>query len=326
MHEDIRRNSAETALLDVVGRELDKPISAPARAMGAVIAERFPGSAVLFYGAASDDSKGEAARGKALYDFYVIAPSYRSVFERKRLRMLNRLLPPNVFYVETPIDGVILRSKYAVVSLAHFERLCGMATFHSYFWGRFAQPSRIVCTPEAMRPRLERAVAAAVTTFCRRAAGLAPSKFTAADLWRAGLRASYLSELRAEKSDRADAVLIRYEGWPERVTIPALAAAGFKITDDNGSLSISPQPSRLAARAAWTFRRVYGGYLSVARLLKATTTFHGGIDYILWKIERHAGVTIEASDWQRRHPMLAAPGLTLRYYLERAKASRRSNA
>ncbi|MFQ5564041.1 MAG: hypothetical protein ACE5FO_10785 [Parvularculaceae bacterium] len=327
MKDDNSCDGSAKALLEAVGKELAKSVSAPARAAGAAIAKRYPGSAVLFYGAAADDPDGEAARGNALYDFYIIAPSYRGAYEQKRLRVLNRLLPPNVFYFETPYEDVILRAKYAVLSAGHFERLCGAKTFHSYFWGRFAQPSRIIHAPDAMRAQIERSIAAAVATFCRRAAGLTFDEFTPHDLWRAGLRASYRSELRAEKTDRAETVLARYDGWPERVTAPALAASGLAVaTAGDGRLLVSPKPARLPVQTAWIARSVFGGFLSAARLLKATTTFHGGLEYILWKIERHAGVRLQATDWQRRHPMLAAPGLALRYYIERAKTARKRGA
>ena len=42
------------------------------------------------------------------------------------------------------------------------------------------------------------------------------------------------------------------------------------------------------------------------RLAKASFTFAGGAEYIAWKINRHAGTSIELKPWQRRHPLLAA--------------------
>ena len=39
-----------------------------------------------------------------------------------------------------------------------------------------------------------------------------------------------------------------------------------------------------------------GKLLHVLRLMKATTTFKGGADYILWKVERHSGVRVEVSE------------------------------
>ena len=43
--------------------------------------------------------------------------------------------------------------------------------------------------------------------------------------------------------------------------------------------------------------------LSVARLAKASATFAGGVDYIAWKINRHAGTDIQIKPWQRRWPL-----------------------
>jgi hypothetical protein len=45
------------------------------------------------------------------------------------------------------------------------------------------------------------------------------------------------------------------------------------------------------------------------RLLKAAFTFDGGADYVVWKIGRHRGVRLQLSPWQRRFPLLAAPGI-----------------
>jgi hypothetical protein len=34
----------------------------------------------------------------------------------------------------------------------------------------------------------------------------------------------------------------------------------------------------------------------------------------LWKIERHSGVRLPVSPWQRRHPLLASPVFLWRLY------------
>jgi hypothetical protein len=49
-----------------------------------------------------------------------------------------------------------------------------------------------------------------------------------------------------------------------------------------------------------------GKAMSLVRLAKATTTFAGGVDYIAWKINRHAGTQIVVKPWQRRWPILGA--------------------
>ncbi len=57
--------------------------------------------------------------------------------------------------------------------------------------------------------------------------------------------------------------------------------------------------------SSWTAKRGLGKLWSLARLAKAAFTFQGGADYAAWKIERHSGVKIEVTPWQRRHPFLA---------------------
>jgi hypothetical protein len=55
----------------------------------------------------------------------------------------------------------------------------------------------------------------------------------------------------------------------------------------------------------WRVRFLQGKVLSVLRLLKGLFTFKGGVDYILWKIERHSGVSVEVGPSLKRIPPLA---------------------
>ncbi|MGZ8328580.1 MAG: hypothetical protein ACXWUV_13835, partial [Allosphingosinicella sp.] len=66
---------------------------------------------------------------------------------------------------------------------------------------------------------------------------------------------------------------------------------------------------RSRARRRWAARRRAGKALTVLRLVKASGTYAGGIDYLAWKINRHAGTKIEIKPWQRRWPLVAAIGL-----------------
>src|SRR5690606_13814062 len=67
-------------------------------------------------------------------------------------------------------------------------------------------------------------------------------------------------------------------------------------------------------RRLWRIRQSVGKLLTVLRLAKGVFTFEGGMDYILWKIERHSGVRATATPWPRRHPLLASPLLAWRLY------------
>lgn len=71
-----------------------------------------------------------------------------------------------------------------------------------------------------------------------------------------------------------------------------------------GEVPLWRSPDDNAAQWRWLQRK--GKLLSVVRLAKAAFTFAGGIDYLAWKINRHAGTQIAITPWQRRHPLLAA--------------------
>ena len=75
-----------------------------------------------------------------------------------------------------------------------------------------------------------------------------------------------------------------------------------------------PPRTRRRSRLAWSARRVQGKTLSALRLAKSAFTFQGGVDYLLWKLERHSGVRVEASERERRHPLIYGWGLAWRLY------------
>lgn len=265
------------------------------------IENKFPGCSIILYGSGISILKG-AEQQDVLYDFYVIVPSYKDAFKSKMIAFLNYILPPNVYYLETQNQNGALRAKYAVLSIDHFEKLVSRKTFHSYFWARFAQPCKIINTTPTMKPRLTRIIQTAIDTFIYHATPLIgntsnESRPKSHDIWIAGLSRSYRAELRAEKPERVKKLLESYGEWPEKVTPISTKANG-----------------RHFSALGWKIRSIQGGLLSVLRLLKGTLTFEGGVDYIVWKISRHAGFTVPVRDWERKWPLLGAPFLARRYY------------
>lgn len=296
-------DDGEDRRVAALSHALSRPVPAAAEALGARIAERHPGSAIVLYGSGGS-ILSDSDPTNLLYDFYVIAPSYRAAYASPFLRFLNWLIPPNVFYFETPAGGVVLRAKYAVLSIGHFERLVGKGTFHSYFWARFAQPCRIVSASAELRRRIEASIVKAIDTFVARTAPLAGDGASVREIWRAGLDRSYKAELRAEQPERVAALLESYGDWPQEVTRIPTGALGKR---------------KALSAFAWRMRAMQGGAFSVARLLKGMITFKGGVDYIAWKVSRHAGFTLPVKDWERRWPLLGAPFLARRYYRMRKK-------
>ena len=267
----------------LVAGELALPVDPRVAALAAAIAGRHAGSrSVLFYGSCLRQRQLDGL----MLDFYLVVADYRRAYAKAWLAAANALVPPNVFYVEE--DG--LAAKYAVLSEADFHRLCGPATRNVSVWARFAQPARLAWSADpSARAAAVAAIAQAAPTLLAAAgeqAGEAPL-----DWWRRAFALTYSAELRAERRTRAASVVELDRARYERFSDPAIAAA---------------RALRGRVATGWRRRRLEGKILSVLRLAKASATFAGGPDYIAWKINRHAGTRIELTDWQRRHPLLAA--------------------
>ncbi|HYI63481.1 MAG TPA: hypothetical protein VEW71_01205 [Allosphingosinicella sp.] len=276
--------AAQPSLLDLVAAELAEPVDARICAMAQAIAALYPGAAraVLFYGSCLR----ERSLDGLMLDFYLIVSDYRSAYGRGWFALANRLVPPNVF----PFEHEALAAKYAVLSEKDFARLNGAEARDVSVWARFAQPSRLVWSlDEAARERALAAVARAAPTLLGYALPMTRDPGDPLAVWRRGFELTYASELRAERRGRSESIV---DTDPERYR--RFGAAAMAGGDAAGS-----------ARAWRAFRR-RGKALSLIRLAKATTTYAGGVDYIAWKINRHAGTRIEVRPWQRRWPILGA--------------------
>ena len=273
--------------------------------------------AVLFYGSCL--RSGNVYDGLA--DLYLLVDDYSAAFESRIPAYFNKLLPPNVFYLELPYQGHTLRAKYAVLTLADFRKGTE-CWFHSYLWGRFAQQSGLIYVrDQQVAGEVQKALAAAVLTFVARALPQVKSPFTARDLWAKGLALSYRSELRTEQPDGAARLFDSAPEYYQALTAAALAALPLAVkpcTDAEAGparyrVQISPRAQSLN-RWGWRARAWQGKILSVLRLLKGLATFKGGVDYILWKIERHSGVRIEVGPRLKRLPPVAVCVIFWRLY------------
>jgi len=272
--------------------------------------------AVLYYGSclrSGDDLDG-------LVDLYLLVDSYRNAYARRLAAGANTLLPPNVFYLEREFEGQTVRTKYAVLSLADFDKGTSRRWFHSYLWGRFSQPAAVLyARDEEVMQRVIEGFAQSVVTFCHRVLPRLPVDFSARQLWRRGLELSYRAELRAERPQRSASLVDAAPRYYEEVTRLAVNAAAYPVDTVAGHDPARYRARisggrRLASRISWRLRCWQGKLLSVLRLVKAVTTFEGGLDYILWKIERHSGITVEVEPHLRRHPLLAMGVLSWRLY------------
>ena len=305
--------SATAELRALIAAELHRELDPRVTAFARTLAQRSPAAhAVLFYGSALRD-----ADFSGLLDFYVIASPLRDWHRSRAAAIANALLPVNVSYEELSVDGQALRAKVAILSPAQLRAGMRARAIDTTIWARFSQPSACVWTRDAAaRVAVETDLVQAVINAARWAALLGPASGTAADYWQSLYQHTYAVELRVERGGARAQSLLAYGGARYAQLLPlAWQAAGidFEMRDE----VLIPQLSaaeRRAAQRAWFVRRVAGKPLNVLRLVKAAFTFDNGADYLAWKIERHSGFRLELSDWQRRHPILAAPRLLWRLW------------
>ncbi len=304
-------------LLSEIKKRMIRPVSPELDFLAKALVEKYRGAvrAVLFYGSCLQ--RGNPFDG--LVDLYVLVDSYGHAHGTNLSSLTNYLLPPNVYYYEGTYGDRTIRVKYAVISLSQFRRACSIRWFHSYFWGRFCQSSAIVYAEDkAGADDVVEACASAVITFLTRTIPCVPSEFTVRQVWQHGLGLTYSAELRPERSGRVRALFEADTEWFMAVTGPALEAVPYRLRPVPGAepcwrASVDGRKHSLC-RMGWFVRRLQGKILSVLRLMKAAFTFRGGVDYVVWKIERHSGVVLEVSPFLRRHPLLSMFVFALRVF------------
>ena len=295
-------------LINLIDQQVSRPAPPAVHGLADEIRQRYGHAvqAILFYG--SCFRSGDAFEG--LVDLYVLVDGYRSAYDSLWPAFLNKLLPPNVFYLEIEFEGRVIRSKYTVFSMSDFEQGTSMRWYHSYLWGRFCQPVGLVYARNKRSAEMvKEALGQALLTFMTRAIPALSAQFEARELWRTGLMLSYRSELRSERTEKLGLLFDTNHAYFEQLTATAIELLPYPVTAIAGSDPTrydAPIPKRIRfySRIAWHIRFWQGKLLSVLRLLKALFTFQGGVDYILWKIERHSGVTIEATERLRRIPVV----------------------
>ena len=237
--------------------------------------------AVVLYGSYL---RGDAA---AMPDLYVLLGRYPA--SPGLDRWLGRILPPNVYCVT---DG----GARAKVSVLRTGQLLNAVTadVHPYFWARFAQPCRLLyCRDERVRARLDH-IAGVSARRLLAAMGSPPALTEPAAYWAALFKRTYATELRSERSGK------------HREIYESNAAYYDALFEHRPTGPHRPVP--------WWLRQGIGKTLSAVRLIKSALTFEDPVGYMLWKVERHSGVRLEATARQRRFPLLFGWPLIWRLY------------
>ncbi len=284
------------------------------------LAERMAGQAngsvrvVLMYG--SWILKTNPDRHSAL-DFVVVVDDYRAFYRALEdhaelgrpsgvMAAFSRVLTPNVIaYV--PDDGALGIAKCLVISKPDFERALGPAPPDHFLLGRMVQRVGVLWTESGAETSWIRSVIAGA--HARVIEWMAPyliDSFDASGLGRRILEVCYRGELRPESRGRAGRVFEAQADHFGQALAPGLEAAvsaGTLRALEGGryELASAPPPS-VRRRWRWHFRRSKAR--ATMRWLKHMVTFASWLPYIVRKVERHTGRTIELTRLERALPLL----------------------
>lgn len=308
-------------LVDFVLEEWRREVPSAVLTAAKDIADRYGEcvQGVLFYGSCLRTGEIE----DKILDFYVIVESYEVAYAKRWLAVANQAIPPNVFYHEMDVEGLTVRSKYAVISKDDLAFRVSKACLNVSIWARFCQPCMLLLpSGDEVNNLIAKNISTSIETMLSNLMDLKPWARQSRELWVAAFEETYAAELRSERGGKGLEIYLLDQSRYDEVTPIALGALGV-ANDTSVVLPPVTQPARtdnFQAKFMWFLRRLNGKIVSFLRLVKASMTFDGGIDYLAWKIRRHSGVEVEIKPWMRKHPIVA--GVVLFWNLRRKGAFR----
>jgi hypothetical protein len=292
---------------------------------------------IVFFG--SRRTGAARADAHSAYDMFLVVRGYRAAYEALRragrigkrpwlLAALNRVLAPN--QISLRLGDPPLHAKASVITLETFRRETSGRRRDHFTIGRLFQPSQILhAAGNEVRDQLLAALVSAHRETYRWGRPWLPERFDAELYGRTLLALSLAKEIRPEPEGRAEALWRAQREEQEPVfsaLLRELAAAGELAPADGPAAGGAPAYAIVrdvgileGLRLRFYFARSL--VRATLRWFKHMLTFEGWLDYILRKVQRHAGQEIVLTERERRYPWLLLWPRLVRYL--RGKDDRR---
>ncbi|HWG54449.1 MAG TPA: hypothetical protein VN677_14240 [Gemmatimonadaceae bacterium] len=274
------------------------------------------------------------ARPESAHDYFVIveryADAYKSLaatispsYRAATAAFLNRILPPNVISITLHNESPPLEAKCAIYSLSDFLRACSARAKDHFALGRLFQHVQLIWTKDAVhQSRLTDALQRSRALTWSWGRPYLPSRFDVESYCRVLLATSYAAEIRPEGLERVDDLVTAQR----EILVPMYSAllAHFTserivATDGKVYMDLHPPGAVTRARTALYFRR--SKIRATLRWLKYMALYDNWQEYILRKIARRSGISVELTARERRWPLIFLWPKALRYL--RARPQRR---
>ncbi|MGH7650057.1 MAG: hypothetical protein ACREND_18275 [Gemmatimonadaceae bacterium] len=288
--------------------------------------------ALVHYGSHAQQSD---ARPESAHDFFVIVDRYRDAYRSLALlgvarfrprvaTLLNHILAPNVIRVTVPGVTPALDAKCAVYSWSDFRLAASVRAKDHFALGRLFQHLQLAwARDQDTRDRvIDVLVGARIATFAWGQSYM-PRQFDVDAYCRTLLETSFAAEVRPEGSERVDMLLAAQR----ETLIPVYSElldqfVQQRILARNGKVytMVAHVGKWAKFRAAMYFRR--SKIRATARWFKYVALYDDWLEYILKKISRRGGVSVELTERERRWPLIFLWPKAIRYL--RSRPQRRS--
>jgi hypothetical protein len=250
------------------------------------------------------------------YDFLLVTDSYGTLFRNLTkgghhsrpawlLTALNYFLPPNIVSFDLGReDGAM--AKCAVVNPRHLRRALRRHSPDHFLKGRVVQKLALVWSRgPAEGERLRTALRMAREGIVHWVRPFMPKRFSLEEFAETMLRVSYRGEIRPENPGRVVQVFKAQKPVLLGIAAEALESAERSrvVIRDGGTFRWAKNPG-LGSKLYYHFYFGLSKVRATARWFKYMITFDGWLDYVVRKIERRAGFTVEVEERERRWPLI----------------------
>jgi hypothetical protein len=269
--------------------------------------------AILHYGSRA---QGRITRPDSAFDFFVIVDDYRDAYRSLGLRLgtprgalavaLAWILPPNAIALRHATADGEHELKCLIISTRHFQRECATSARDHFVRGRLCQSVVLAWSRDTQSAEeVRRAVQGIREGSFHWVRVFLPPQFTIAQYCRTLIEVSLAHEIRPEASGHGDRLFAAQERALDGIygaLLARLHQEGILERRDEGFVQRHGPGAiaRLRVRAYFRWSKLR----TTLRLLKHPFLYDGWLNYLLRKIDRSTGVTIELTHRERRWPLI----------------------
>jgi hypothetical protein len=325
---------ADADAVRVLTADVHEPPAPHAARIAQLLAASFGDGAagIIHYGSHAQRS---GAGPKSAYDFFVIVGEYESAYAAlaasrglsrspRTAARLNRILPPNILAIRLNELTPPALAKCAVLSLADLAHATSARADDHFTQGRLFQHVQLAWTRDPVsRDAILAALADARARTSEWGRPFLPGAFDAVGYIRALLARSFAAEIRPEADDRIDTLTGAQRGSLAPVYDELLQRLeARKIVAQEGPVHHLVAAVPAGERRRWEryFRR--SKRRATLRWGKYVLLYDDWLEYIVQKVSRRSGMTVELTSRERRWPLIFLWPRVLRYLRSRPQRRR----